>query len=129
VLMGAFTYSVMTRVQVGFDIVRDRNRLYRQDWDGSVENVYTLRIANRASIAREYRIAFESPLPLVYEGPEAVHIEAGEFASLPVRLVLSGEDAGEWEAADVRFQVRSPGEPTIEVDKTSRFHLPKEVPQ
>jgi cytochrome c oxidase accessory protein FixG len=124
VMVGAFAFAVSHRVPVGFDVARDRNRLYRQDWDGSVENVFTLRIANRESSARDYRISFESRLPLAYDGPKTVHVAGGEFTALPIRLVLAGEAAQAAESAEVVFRVESFDSPEFAVEEASRFHLP-----
>ena len=124
VMVGAFAFSISHRVPVGFEVARDRNRLYRQDWDGSVENVFTLRVANRESVEREYHISFKSPLPLEYEGPETVHVAAGEFKTVPIRLVLPGDAAPAAESTKVEFAVEGIGSPGTVVEKSSRFHLP-----
>ena len=129
ILLGTFSYALAHRVPVGFDVVRDRNRLYRQDWDGGVENVFTLRVANRESVAREYRISFESPLPLEYDGPKSIHVAGGELGTLPIRLLLAGEAAQAAESADVFFRIESIDTPGVEVEKSSRFHLPSGVPK
>jgi cytochrome c oxidase accessory protein FixG len=129
VLTGALAFSMTHRVPVAFDIVRDRNRLYRQDWDGGVENVYTLRVTNRDVAAHTYRIGFESALALAYEGPATLEVAGGELATLPIRLRLPGSAAETAEAADVSFRIQSVEDSSIEVEKKSRFHLPPPHPQ
>jgi cytochrome c oxidase accessory protein FixG len=125
VLMAAFATVVTSRIPIGLDIARDRNRLYRQSWDDSVENVYTLRVENRDAVEHTYRVEFESGMPLAYEGPRTVHVEAGKRASLPIRLVLSGDQSDrEFTEEDVVFHVQSEAKPEIEIEKTSRFHRP-----
>jgi cytochrome c oxidase accessory protein FixG len=134
VLVGAFAFAVTHRVPVAFEVVRDRNRLYREIWDGSVENVYTLRVANRATEARTFRVGFESPLPLRYDGPQTLQVAAGELATLPIRLRLpeSGVEEAqakdEPESTDVSFWIQAVDDPSIEVEETSRFHLPHPRP-
>jgi cytochrome c oxidase accessory protein FixG len=127
IMLGAFAYAVSHRVPVGFDVVGDRNRLYRQDWDGSVENVFTLRIANRESSAREYRVSFESSLPLEYDGPKTIRVKGGELEAVPIRLVLPGVAAGTAKPADVVFRIESLPSSEFVVEKESRFHLPSEA--
>ncbi|MFK7895546.1 MAG: cytochrome c oxidase accessory protein CcoG [Myxococcota bacterium] len=125
VLFVAFTSVVSSRIPIGLDIARDRNRLYRQSWDDSVENVYTLRVENRDDVAHSYSVKFESGLPLAYEGPETVHIEPGKLASVPIRMILAGEMASEaFENEDVVFHIQAENKPEIEIEKTSRFHRP-----
>jgi cytochrome c oxidase accessory protein FixG len=127
VMCGVFAYSVTHRVPVAFDIARDRNRLYREFWDGSVENVYTLRVSNRAAVDREYSISFESSLPLVYDGPETIHVVGGTLGSVAVRLTLPGDESASTTSGDVQFEIAPLDDPTIRVEKESRFHMPAEV--
>ena len=124
-LVSALVYVVNTRLPVGFDVARDRNRLYREIWDGSVENVYTLHVENRDSITRAYQISFESSLPLVYEGPGSVELKGAENMSIPVRLVLPGDvDDFARDENEIEFRLQAIDRPEIEVSKTSRFHQP-----
>jgi cytochrome c oxidase accessory protein FixG len=127
VMVGVFAYAVSHRVPIGFDVVRDRNRLYRQDWDGSVENVFTLRVANRESAARDYRISFESALPLEYDGPKTIHVEGGGLTALPIRLVLAGVEAESAKPAEVVFRIEPLDSSEFRVEEVSRFHLPSGV--
>ena len=124
VMLGLFFYAVSNRIPVGFEVDGDRNRLYREDWDGSVENVFTLRVSNRKSTSRDYRISFESVLPLVYDGPKTVHVAGGGLEAVPVRLVLSGVDAEAAQPAEVVFRIEPLDSSEFEIEKTSRFHLP-----
>ena len=125
VMFSAFSVAIVNRVPVGFDVFRDRARLYREGWDGSVENVYTLRVANRGSSPREYRIGIESALPVEYDGPASVRVAPGGAESVPVRLMLSGDAASEAESGDVRFRVEAVDEASVAREETSRFHLPR----
>jgi cytochrome c oxidase accessory protein FixG len=127
VMVGMFAYALSHRVPVGFDVARDRNRLYRQNWDGSVENVFTLRVANRESSARDYAISFESALPLEYHGPKTMHVAGGEFSTLPIRLVLPGDVSEMAEPAEVVFRIEPLGSSGFQVEEESRFHLPSKA--
>jgi cytochrome c oxidase accessory protein FixG len=124
-LVFAMAYVVNTRIPMGFDVARDRNRLYREIWDGSVENVYTLHVENRDVATRTYQISFESALPLDYHGPETVEVRSAENVSLPIRLVLPGEASAVDSAHNhVEFRIHAIGQPEIEMSKASRFHYP-----
>ncbi len=124
VLLGAFSWFLTHRTPVGLEIERDRGPLYRQEWDGSVENVYTMRIGNRAAEAREYRVDVESALPLRYDGPERLRVEGAEQSLVPIRLRLPGEAAPEAEPADVLIRLLDADSDEVLVEKTTRFHLP-----
>jgi cytochrome c oxidase accessory protein FixG len=125
VMVSAFSVALVSRVPVGFDVFRDRARLYREGWDGSVENVYTLRVANRGSSPHEYRIDVESELPVEYDGPASVRVDPGAAESIPVRLKLPGDAARNAGSSDVRFRVEALDEADVAREQTSRFHLPR----
>jgi len=120
-----FGVVVANRVPLALDVQRDRSRLYRTFWDGSVENVYTLRISNRGAEAQEMRIDFESELPLEYHGDRTVRVEAGKLEPVPIRLLLPGGVAAPETSAEVRFQVETTGPAVHRIDKESLFHLPE----
>ncbi len=129
VLVGVFSFALDHRTPVHLTVIRDRNRLYRERWDGEVENVYTLRIQNRAAEPHDYRVVVASDLPLAYVGPEVIEVAAGSLASVPVRLVLDGEQAEKATTSDVRFGLRSVADDAAEgeeiaIDEASRFYLP-----
>ena len=126
VMIGLFTYSVTHRVPFGLVIERERSRLYKVDWEGNVENVYTLRISNRGGEAREYAIEFEAPMALEYDGPERVRVAAGDLKAAPVRLQLLGGEGRVTEGFDVRFRVRPMDDERYVVEEETRFRVPEE---
>jgi len=129
-LFGAFGWAFEHRIPVALTVVRDRNRLYREIWDGRVENVYTLRVSNRGDAPRDYRVVVESALPVAYEGPAVIEVPGGSLRAVPVRLVVdadragAAEHAGEATTADVRFGLRAVDDVRVAVDEASRFYLP-----
>ena len=124
-LIFAFSYMVASRIPLDLDIARDRNRLFRESWDGSIENVYTLQISNRESFAREYAISFESELPLQYIGHRSVRVEGGATEPVHVSLLLKGDAKIVEEPAPILFSVSSKGESVFRVEKKSPFRIPE----
>ena len=125
-IVGGFAWVLSHRVPLGLDIIRDRNRLYREYWDGSVENVYTLKIMNREERARRYRISAEGELPLelkIRSGSDVVEVAAGQLLSLPVQLL--GRDFSQVETnTPVEFRVETLDAPPYAVVADSRFVRP-----
>ena len=123
----AFTWSLAHRIPLGLDIIRDRNRLYREHWDGSVENVYTLKIMNREQQDRIYRVSASGDLPVelkTKDGSSDVHVAAGALLSIPVRLVASPDPDTEHNSV-VEFSVETTDEPHYRVEQESRFIVPR----
>jgi cytochrome c oxidase accessory protein FixG len=126
----AFTYAVSHRVPLEIDIIRDRARLYREHWDGSVENVYTLKIMNREQTARTYRIRAGGEVPVVLatgSGTDTITVEAGTQASLPVRL-RTGPEVQSAPNTGVTFTLDTTDEPHFSVTGKSRFLRPEAPP-
>jgi len=122
-MFGLLGFDLVTRVPLGLDIIRDRGRLYRESWDGSVENTYTLRIMNMEQDARRYAIRVEGEVPLQYSGDQHVEIAGGSQVSIPVSLMTAPGVRAE-PNSDVRFTVESVDDPVRSITKTSRFLRP-----
>ncbi|MGD2056376.1 MAG: cytochrome c oxidase accessory protein CcoG, partial [Gammaproteobacteria bacterium] len=54
-IMSVFAYSFGQRSPLGLDVIRDRNRLYRETDEGKIENVYVLKILNMDDKAHAFR--------------------------------------------------------------------------
>jgi cytochrome c oxidase accessory protein FixG len=123
VMFGILTFDLATRVPLGLDIIRDRGRLYRESWDGSVENTYSLRIRNMEQHPHTYEIRVEGEIPLQYSGVNKIEIAGGSQASIPVSLKAApAVDAAP--NSSVRFTVESVSEPIRSITKESRFLRP-----
>jgi len=123
----AFTWQVTHRDELSIDVSRDRTRLYRESWDGSVENVYTLHVQNRTKAEASYALSAEGDAPFAWEGPETIEVAPGERKSFSVRLVMSAEAPTSEPQSDVFFRIASAADPDVTARKKSRFIRPDEV--
>jgi len=129
VMVAAFGWTLSHRVPLALDVIRDRSRLFREHWDGTVENVYTLKIMNREQSDRTYRIKAESEPALVLDMGSAtsdgVQVPAGHLVDVPVRLIAP---AGSRAAGNrpVAFVIEAIGEPSFTVRHDTRFVAPRE---
>jgi polyferredoxin len=77
----AMTYSFATRRTLGVDVMHDRNPIFVSLSDGSVRNVYTVRVLNPKGYERGFKLSLEG-LP---QGKLAVMGEpGGDEAGVPV---------------------------------------------
>jgi cytochrome c oxidase accessory protein FixG len=134
-MLVAFSYGLSHRVPLELDVIRDRNRLYREHWDGSIENVYTLKIMNREQAARRYRISASGAIPVSLRtrsedsiDTTEVEVAAGSQLSLPIRLV-TGRSEDPQHNNSVEFTIETIGEPHYSVTHESRFLRPTEEPE
>jgi cytochrome c oxidase accessory protein FixG len=83
----ALLVAVFLRIPLELDVIRDRNTLFREDADGRIENVYTLKIMNMDSRAHSYRLSATGieGVTLRMDRPE-IQVASGEVTEIPVTL-------------------------------------------
>jgi cytochrome c oxidase accessory protein FixG len=118
-MMGLFAYAVSIRPLVQLDVIKDR-LLFRENQQGLIENVYTVKIMNKDQIDHSYLIEASGIDGLVYGGKREVTAEAGEVLSIPVELSIEPEKLPS-SANKISFSVQATDAPTIKNDTDSRF--------
>ncbi len=125
VMIALFSYAISHRIPLELDIIRDRNRLYRETYDGGVENVYTLKIINMDQIGHDFRIKAHGEIPLGYD-EQMVFVDSGEVFSLPLHLVATAKQVSDAPSQNVgvAFTVQAEKNSSFSVTEWSRFILP-----
>lgn len=118
-MMGLFTYAVYDRPLVKLDVLKDRV-LYRENELGNIENVYTLKVMNKAQREQTFVIEASGLEGLVYEGRSEVRAEAGELVTIPVELSIAPEKLPS-STNEIVFHIRSADDESINDDADSRF--------
>lgn len=88
VLSGLLVLDIILRIPLEFDVIRDRNTLYRVNADGWVENVYTLRISNKSQEPQTYTITARGIDEIQWYGPQQIDLAPESTESLPVTLAV-----------------------------------------
>ena len=124
-LVAGFGYAVMHRNAVALDVLRDRNALYRRLNDGSIENVYTVRIINKDTSAHEFALRVEGlPGAMLDSEQPTYRVGAAEVKSVAVRVRVPDHAAAG--GNDIRLKVVAVDESTIETGTKARFFAPRE---
>ncbi|HHH45772.1 MAG TPA: cytochrome c oxidase accessory protein CcoG [Thiotrichales bacterium] len=113
-------YSIMHRVPVGLDILRDRNTLYRETPMGLIENVYTLKVLNMDDRPHVYRLEVKGLEGVQIDLDHEIRVAPGEVLDLPVRLRIDPvnlERAGN----EIEFVLTAVDDPSIRITQKSRF--------
>ena len=118
-MMSVFGYAVSDRSLVKLDVLKDRV-LYRENEQGRIENVYTLKVMNKAQNEQTFIIEATWLDGLQYEGRREVHAEAGELVTIPVELSVAPEQLRS-STNEIVFHVRSADDSSIEDASDSRF--------
>ncbi|MBA1184254.1 cytochrome c oxidase accessory protein CcoG [Stutzerimonas nitrititolerans] len=119
IMMSVFTYAVIERPLVKLDVLKDRV-LYRENEQGMIENVYTLKLMNKAQTPQTLIIEASGLDGLVYSGRSEIQANAGELITVPVELSIAPEKLPS-STNDIVFHVRSADDETIHDDVDSRF--------
>ncbi|YCH23459.1 cytochrome c oxidase accessory protein CcoG [Pseudomonas sp. D1-3] len=118
-MLVVFAWAVSNRPLVELDVLKDRV-LYRENELGRIENVYTLKIMNKAQQDIVYRIDAEGLDGLVYEGRREVRALAGEVLAIPVELSIDADKLPS-STNEITFRIRATDDDSIHNDASSRF--------
>ena len=122
-MLSGLTYALAHRVPLELDILRERNRLYRETSDGDIENVYRLRILNMDQKVHRYAIAASGIEALVYVGDAEVEVAPGEIRDVPVRLQAPARVLHDG-STEIHFEVKTTDGSELSVEEESRFLAP-----
>ena len=122
-MFAAFSYTIASRVPLEIDILRDRGQLYTTTPEGMIENVYTLKLANKEQRPHTYKISVSGPEGLEMVDNGEVIIEAGELLNFPVRLHLDPKQLTSANS-DIEFTIQALDNPSISVTEPNRFNGP-----
>jgi polyferredoxin len=114
-----FAWAIASRSLVELDVLKDRV-LYRENEEGRIENVYTLKIMNKAQHEVTYLITADGLDGLVYEGKSEITALAGEVLSLPIELSIDPEKLPS-STNEITFRLHAADDPSIKTDAASRF--------
>jgi cytochrome c oxidase accessory protein FixG len=122
-LVVGFFVSISLRTPVGLDVMRDRNALYRKLPDGSIENVYLLRILNKDTAPHVYVLGASGLPGIVIETDEPEHeVGPGEVYSLAARVrVPEGTARG---SQEIEVRVAAVDDPGLGAARDARFLAP-----
>ena len=124
-IFSLFVYSFSQRTSLGLDVIRDRNRLYRETSDGLIENVYILKILNMDDAAHEYELSARGIEGLQMRvDTDTIRVESGEVAELPVSLRVD-ESALEARSSEITFEIMATDDPSLAVEEEARFLGPR----
>lgn len=119
-----FLSTVFSRIPLELDIIRDRNALFRENWQGHIENTYTLKIMNKTQQAQEYTIKVDGLSDVIPHIPEDVETLPGELLSLAITLEVKPENLTQRNTT-IYFTVQSKNDPSQVVTEESRFLGPR----
>lgn len=121
IMSSLLLFEVMTRLPVSMDIIRDRNELARENFNGEIENVYTLKILNKSQTDNQYRLSVQGIQNAKWQGEQQVTIKAASVYTLPISIAVDPYELDEY-MTDIIFVVEQVGEESdVTLKQTSHF--------
>ncbi|MET1253852.1 cytochrome c oxidase accessory protein CcoG [Aliikangiella maris] len=108
-LVSLFVYLIATRVPLDVNVIRDRNNLYTESFDGSIENIFQLRILNMSQHTNKYQLKVLGLEGLSIQGETEFTIPEGEVLTVPLRISTS-QDRIPKRSNDIYFEISKTGE-------------------
>jgi polyferredoxin len=122
-MIGILTGAFFMRSLVGFDVSKDRV-LYRENAEGRIENVYSLKIMNKDQVDHIYLLEATGLPDLKLQGRREIKVAAGEIMTQPVELSVAPEQLPS-SANEVKFILRDADDSGTEIQAKSRFIGPQ----
>ncbi|OED40819.1 cytochrome c oxidase accessory protein CcoG [Endozoicomonas sp. (ex Bugula neritina AB1)] len=122
-IIGLFFWTLGNRVPMELEVIRDRNVLYRAVVNDRIENIYTLKVANKDQQAHHVTITVNGIENLNLKGNLSFEVAPGQVDQQVIRVtapIIEGAKT----TRSIRFSIipSSSGMPSI--DTESRFMVP-----
>ena len=121
VMSGLLITEMVNRVPVSMDIIRDRNELAKENFNGDIENVYTLKILNKSQKDNHYRISVKGIKNTKWHGEQEVFVKAATVYTLPIRISVDPYEL-EGYMTDISFVIELVSDTDeVKLEHESRF--------
>ena len=116
--------ALVMRTPLEFDVIRDRNALFRESRPGYIENVYMLRVINKDAVPHTYRLGVSGlPAAQLETDPGVIAVGAGEVATVAARVRVE-DGALPGGGHDLSFELATESDAGISRLRRSRFFTP-----
>ncbi|KAF1071592.1 MAG: hypothetical protein GAK45_00480 [Pseudomonas citronellolis] len=119
IMIGLLVTAIAIRPLVGLDVSKDRV-LYRENQEGRIENVYSLKIMNKDQRDHTYVLSAKGLDDLRLEGRKEIQVAAGDIVAMPVELSVDPEKLHS-STNEITFVIQSMDSPDIAREASSRF--------
>lgn len=119
----ATAWSMATRVPLMVDVIRDRSTLSREADDGSIENVYNLKLMNTTESAQRYRLTVDGLAGIRLSEEAPIEVRPAENHEVTV-VVQVPPESGKSGANPIYFNIQAESDAKIAVREKATFLKP-----
>ena len=123
VMMGLFLWTLTNRAPLEFEVLRDRNVLYRTLPGERIENIFTLKVANKTDQDQTLTLSFSGIPDLRSESQTTFVVNSGEVAEQIIQLSAPVDEL-KAPGLDIEFILTNQTSDSISVSSDSRFISP-----
>ncbi len=113
--------EIVNRVPLSLDIIRDRTELAKENFNGDIENVYTLKILNMSQTDNTYKLSVKGLENPQWHGKQEIFVKAASVFTLPISISVDPYELKGY-MNDITFSVEqvSPQD-DVNIEHESRF--------
>ncbi len=124
-ILSGVLYSIETRSFVELDVIRDRNSLYREDFEGMISNTYTIKVLNMDTIDHQFEFKTTGLEGLTVSIKELIDVKAGQVLEIPLQAIIDPMNLTE-ATTEIYFSVSATDNDKVSTITESRFIGPIE---
>ncbi|MCB1656522.1 MAG: cytochrome c oxidase accessory protein CcoG, partial [Pseudomonadales bacterium] len=121
-MIGALVVALDQRSMVSLDVIKDRG-LFRENSQGQIENIYSLKIINKTQEPQHYRVSLQDNQDFRLQGKTELTLAPGEIVDVPVSVALLAERPKS-SSQTIGFVVTDTDQPSVRSVAKSRFVAP-----
>ena len=123
IMVGVFSYNMISRIPLELTIIRDRNQLYVTTDTGAVDNIYTLQLVNMDPQSHVFSISVHGLPQAQIIGDTEHRLDGGEVRSISLRL-RALPDSLDKPSTEFEFQAVAEDNASLQISHESRFVKP-----
>ena len=121
VMSSLLVWEISNRKPMSLDIIRDRTELAKENFNGEIENVYTLKILNKSQVENTYRVSVRGLENYTWHGEQEVTVPAAGVYTLPMSIAVDSYDLKGY-MTDIEFVIELVSdEDEVSLTHESRF--------
>ena len=113
-------WTIGNRIPLEANVIRDRTALYRVNFEGVVENTFTLKILNKSQVPLHFNINVDSLTSTEVKLDKKVLIGAGVMQEVPITLAINSYEL-EQKITTFNFIIQAIEQPDIVLEKSTVF--------
>jgi polyferredoxin len=121
-MIGALALALVERPMVSLDVSKDRG-LFRENSQGQIENIYSLKVINKTQQRQGYRLSLVNGDGFQLQGKTELSLAAGEIVDVPVSVAMTAQRPSS-SSQTISFKIVDSDEPDIYSVAKSRFVAP-----